>query len=114
MGSLLLTGLVDSIISPKLFVIDDLADRPHKADVLVMVFSVRTHERYKALFLSIVFITQVLPALLAPEYFLLHRLLPPRYELRRCSYFLVLLLRQSRYSCFGCPVSLRLTIFQWT
>ena len=88
--SLLLTGLADSTISPKLFVIDDLADRPHKADVLLdqNFFGEATYERYKSLVPQhCLHLLGPSYALLAPEYLLLHRLLPPRCELRRVFVF---------------------------
>ena len=87
----LLAGLSGSDAAPKLLVIDDLADRPHQADLLLdqNFFGQATHQRYQDL---------VPPqcrkllgshyALLGPEYAQLHPLVPPRTELRRVLVFL--------------------------
>lgn len=88
--SLLLDGLASGESSPKLLVIDDLADRPHQADLLLdqNFFGEVTEQRYLGL---------VPPhcrhllgphyALLGPEYAQLHPLVPPRTELRRVLVF---------------------------
>ncbi|QBE67843.1 hypothetical protein SynWH8101_0231 [Synechococcus sp. WH 8101] len=88
--SQLLTGLSGSDAAPKLLVIDDLADRPHQADLLLdqNFFGEATHQRYHDL---------VPPqcrkllgphyALLGPEYAQLHPLVVPRTELRRVLVF---------------------------
>jgi len=86
----LLAGLAGSDAAPKLLVIDDLADRPHQADLLLdqNFFGEATEQRYQDL---------VPPqccnllgphfALLGPEYAQLHQLVPPRTELSRVLVF---------------------------
>ena len=88
--SQLLAGLSGSEPAPKLLAIDDLADRPHQADLLLdqNFFGEATHQRYQDL---------VPPqcrkllgphyALLGPEYAQLHPLVVPRTELRRLLVF---------------------------
>jgi UDP-2,4-diacetamido-2,4,6-trideoxy-beta-L-altropyranose hydrolase len=86
----LLAGLAGADAPPKLLVIDDLADRPHQADLLMdqNFFGEATELRYK----------QLVPpqcrqllgphyALLGPEYAQLHSLVPPRTEFRRVLVF---------------------------
>ncbi len=75
---------------PKLLVIDDLADRPHQADLLLdqNFFGSETEQRYRGLVPA--HCRQLLGphyALLGPEYALLHPLVPPRTELRRVLVF---------------------------
>lgn len=86
----LLTGLASGESSPKLLVIDDLADRPHQADLLLdqNFFGEATEERYQGLVPPQC--RQLLGphyALLGPEYAQLHPLVPPRTELRRVLVF---------------------------
>ncbi|MDA7434762.1 UDP-2,4-diacetamido-2,4,6-trideoxy-beta-L-altropyranose hydrolase [Synechococcus sp. AH-601-J22] len=86
----LLAGLSGTDAAPKLLVIDDLADRPHKADVLLdqNFFGESTEQRYK--YLVPPQCRQLLGphyALLGPEYAQLHSLVPPRTELRRVLVF---------------------------
>jgi UDP-2,4-diacetamido-2,4,6-trideoxy-beta-L-altropyranose hydrolase len=76
--------------SPRLLVIDDLADRPHQADLLLdqNFFGEITEERYAGLVPA--HCRQLLGphyALLGPEYAQLHPLVPPRTELRRVLVF---------------------------
>jgi UDP-2,4-diacetamido-2,4,6-trideoxy-beta-L-altropyranose hydrolase len=76
--------------SPRLLVIDDLADRPHLADVLLDQNFLRTdtETRYGGLVPDQC--QQLLTphyALLGPEYAQLHPLVPPRMELRRLLVF---------------------------
>lgn len=86
----LLAGLSGNDAAPKLLVIDDLADRPHQADLLLdqNFFGEATQQRYQGL----------LPhhcrkllgphyALLGVEYAQLHPLVPLRSELRRVLVF---------------------------
>lgn len=75
---------------PSLLVIDDLADRPHRADLLLdqNFFGVDTEHRYQSLVPT--HCRQLLGphyALLGPEFARLHPLLPPRSELRRVLVF---------------------------
>ena len=75
---------------PRLLVIDDLADRPHQADLLLdqNFFGEATHQRYQELLPPEC--TQLLGphyALLGPEYSQLHPLVPARTELRRVLVF---------------------------
>ena len=75
---------------PQLLVIDDLADRPHHADLLLdqNFFGEATERRYQGLVPQQC--RQLLGphyALLGPEYALLHDLVPPRTELRRVLVF---------------------------
>lgn len=75
---------------PSLLVIDDLADRPHRADLLLdqNFFGDVTEHRYQSLVPA--HCRQLLGphyALLGPEYARLHPLLPPRSELRRVLVF---------------------------
>ena len=75
---------------PNLLVIDDLADRPHQADLLLdqNFFGEATEQRYQGLVPT--HCRQLLGphyALLGPEYAQLHPLLPPRTELRRVLVF---------------------------
>ena len=86
----LLAGLADSDAAPKLLVIDDLADRPHQADLLLdqNFFGEATDQRYQGLVPPQC--RQLLGphyALLGPEYAQLHPLVPPRTELRRVLVF---------------------------
>lgn len=86
----LLAGLPGGDSAPKLLVIDDLADRPHQADLLLdqNFFGETTDKRYEGLVLPQC--RQLLGpnyALLGPEYAQLHPLLPPRTELRRVLVF---------------------------
>jgi len=74
----------------RLLVIDDLADRTHRCDLLLdqNFFGEATEQRYKALVQSQC--TQLLGphyALLGPEYAQLHPLVPARTELRRVLVF---------------------------
>ena len=76
--------------TPKLFAIDDLADRPHQADLLLdqNFFGAVTDQRYQGLLPS--HCRQLLGpnyALLGPEYAQLHPLVPMRTELRRVLVF---------------------------
>ena len=75
---------------PRLLVIDDLADRPHQADLLLdqNFFGETTEQRYQGLVQPQC--TQLLGphyALLGPEYAKLHSLVPTRTELRRILVF---------------------------
>ena len=86
----LLKGLSESDEAPNLLVIDDLADRPHKADLLLdqNFFGEATHQRYQDL--VPLHCRQLLGpqyALLGPEYAQLHPLVPPRSRLRRVLVF---------------------------
>jgi UDP-2,4-diacetamido-2,4,6-trideoxy-beta-L-altropyranose hydrolase len=86
----LLAGLAGGDAPPMLLVIDDLADRPHQADLLLdqNFFGEATEQRYQGL---------VPPqcrlllgphyALLGPEYAQLHSVVPPRTELLRVLVF---------------------------
>lgn len=86
----LLNALVGDKGTPKLLAIDDLADRPHKADLLLdqNFFGAVTDQRYQGLVPS--HCRQLLGphyALLGPEYAQLHPLVPVRTELRRVLVF---------------------------
>ncbi len=86
----LLAGLASANAPPKLLVIDDLADRPHQADLLLdqNFFGAATEQRYQGLVPP--HCRQLLVphyALLGPEYAQLHPLVPPRKELRRVLVF---------------------------
>ena len=86
----LLAGLAGSDADPKLLVIDDLADSPHKADLLLdqNFFGEATEQRYQDLVPPQC--RQLLGpyyALLGPEYAQLHPLVVPRTELRRVLVF---------------------------
>ena len=86
----LLAGLAGADADPKLLVIDDLADRPHQADLLLdqNFFGKATEQRYQGLVPPQC--RQLLGphyALLGPEYAQLHPLVPPRTELRRVLVF---------------------------
>ena len=86
----LVAGLTVGEAPPKLLVIDDLADRPHQAEILLdqNFFGEATHQRYQDLLPSQC--RQLLGphyALLGPEYAQLHPLVPPRTELRRVLVF---------------------------
>lgn len=86
----LLAGLAGADASPMLLVIDDLADRPHQADLLLdqNFFGEATEQRYQGLVPPQC--RQLLGphyALLGPEYAQLHSLVPPRTELRRVLVF---------------------------
>ena len=88
--ALMLKGLAGSDSPTKLIVIDDLADRPHKADLLLdqNFFGEATQQRYQGLVES--HCRQLLGphyALLGPEYAQLHPVAPPRSELRRVLVF---------------------------
>lgn len=85
----LLAGL-DGEAAPRLLVIDDLADRPHQADLLLdqNFLGAETELRYAGLVPERC--RQLLGphyALLGLEYAQLHPLLPPRKELRRALVF---------------------------
>jgi UDP-2,4-diacetamido-2,4,6-trideoxy-beta-L-altropyranose hydrolase len=76
--------------APRLLAIDDLADRPHEADLLLdqNFFGEATERRYEGLVPE--HCRQLLGphyALLGPEYAQLHPLIPPRTELRRVLVF---------------------------
>ena len=86
----LLDALAGGKGTPKLLAIDDLADRPHKADLLLdqNFFGAVTGQRYQGLVPSQC--RQLLGphyALLGPEYAQLHPLVPVRTELRRVLVF---------------------------
>ena len=86
----LLSGLVGDAAPPKLLVIDDLADRPHQADLVLdqNFLGVASEQRYQGLVPP--HCRQLLGphyALLGPEYAQLHPLVPPRTELRRVLVF---------------------------
>ena len=86
----LLAGMACDAAPPKLLVIDDLADRPHQADLLLdqNFFGDATEQRYKGLLPPQC--RQLLGphySLLGPEYAQLHPLVPPRSELRRVLVF---------------------------
>ena len=88
--SQLLAGLSGTDAAPKLVVIDDLADRPHQADLLLdqIFFGEATHQRFQELVPPDC--RQLLGpnyALLGPEYAQLHPLVPLRNELRRVLVF---------------------------
>ncbi|MBW0167191.1 MAG: UDP-2,4-diacetamido-2,4,6-trideoxy-beta-L-altropyranose hydrolase [Vulcanococcus sp.] len=77
-------------VPAKLLAIDDLADRPHQADLLLdqNFFGTATEHRYQGLVPTDC--CQLLGpqyALLGPEYAQLHPLMPPRTELRRVLMF---------------------------
>ncbi len=82
----LINGLAGAITSPKLLVIDDLADRTHVADLLLdqNFFGNITDYRYHELVPSNC--SQLLGpryAMLGPEFAQIHSLVPVRTELRR-------------------------------
>ena len=86
----LLAGLAGSDAAPKHLVIDDLADRPHQADLLLdqNFFGEATEQRHQDLVPPQC--RQLLGphyALLGPEYTQLHPLVVPRTELRRVLVF---------------------------
>jgi len=86
----LMNALTSETITSKLLVIDDLADRTHKADLLLdqNFFGAVTDQRYQELVPS--HCKQLLGphyALLGPEYAQLHPLMPVRTELRRVLVF---------------------------
>ena len=86
----LLDALVGDKGTPKLLAIDDLADRPHQADLLLdqNFFGAVTDQRYQGLVPR--HCRQLLGphyALLGPEYAQLHPLVPVRTELRRVLVF---------------------------
>jgi UDP-2,4-diacetamido-2,4,6-trideoxy-beta-L-altropyranose hydrolase len=86
----LLNALAGDKVTPKLLAIDDLADRPHKADLLLdqNFFGAVTDQRYQGLVPS--HCRQLLGphyALLGSEYAQLHPLVPVRTELRRVLVF---------------------------
>ncbi len=75
---------------PRLLVIDDLADRPHRADLLLdqNFFGAETKTRHAGMVPA--FCRELLGphyALLGPEYAQLYPLVPPRTELRRLLVF---------------------------
>jgi UDP-2,4-diacetamido-2,4,6-trideoxy-beta-L-altropyranose hydrolase len=85
----LLSGLVGDIPT-RLLAIDDLADRPHQADLLLdqNFFGESTKKRYLGLIPE--HCLKLLGphyALLGPEYAQLHSLVPPRIELKRVLVF---------------------------
>ena len=85
-----LSGVSGKYAAPKLLVIDDLADRPHQADLLLdqNFFGDATDLRYQGLVPQ--HCRQLLGpyyALLGPEYAQLHPLVPARTELRRVLVF---------------------------
>jgi UDP-2,4-diacetamido-2,4,6-trideoxy-beta-L-altropyranose hydrolase len=76
--------------APRLLVIDDLADRPHQADLLLdqNFFGADTETRYAGLVPDQCrYLLGPHYALLGPEYAHLHPLVPPRTELRRALVF---------------------------
>jgi UDP-2,4-diacetamido-2,4,6-trideoxy-beta-L-altropyranose hydrolase len=86
----LLADLAGGDGPPRLLVIDDLANRPHQADLLLdqNFFGEATEQRYQGLVPPQC--RQLLGphfALLGPEYAQLHSLVPPRTELRRVLVF---------------------------
>lgn len=86
----MISGLAGSEALTKLMVIDDLADRPHQADLLLdqNFFGEASEYRYRGLVPPQC--QQLLGprfALLGPEYAQLHPLVPPRTELRRVLVF---------------------------
>ena len=86
----LLEALAGDKSCPKLLVIDDLADRPHQADLLLdqNFFGESTEQRYKTLLPPQC--RQLLGphyALLGPEYAQLHPIVPNRTELLRVLVF---------------------------
>ena len=86
----LIAGLAGGEAAPKLLVIDDLADRCHKADLLLdqNFLGQATEHRYRGLVPPQC--RQLLCphyALLGPEYAQLHALVPSRTELRRVLVF---------------------------
>ena len=86
----LIAGLADCEAAPKLLVIDDLADRCHKADLLLdqNFFGQATTFRYQGLVPPQC--RQLLGphySLLGPEYAQLHALVPSRTEIRRVLVF---------------------------
>lgn len=86
----LISGLTNGHGLPKLLVIDDLADRPHQADLLLdqNFFGEASEHRYQDLVPP--HCHQMLGpyyALLGPEYAQLHPLVPQRTELRRLLVF---------------------------
>lgn len=86
----LLAGLGDDDAPPKLLVIDDLADRPHQADMLLdqNFFGEATEQRYQGLVPpQCRLLLGAHYALLGPEYAQLHPLVPLRTELRRMLVF---------------------------
>ena len=88
--SQVLAGLASSHVVPQLFVIDDLADRIHKADLLLdqNYYGSLTECRYQLLVPS--HCCQLLGpsyALLGEEYSQMHSLIPHRKELRRILVF---------------------------
>ena len=88
--SQMISGLAGSEALTKLLVIDDLADRPHQADLLLdqNFFGESSEHRYRGLVPPQCH--QLLGpryALLGPEYAQLHPLVPPRTELRRVLVF---------------------------
>ena len=88
--SQMISGLAGSEALTKLLVIDDLADRPHQADLLLdqNFFGEASEHRYQGLVPP--HCQQLLGpryALLGPEYAELHPLVPPRTELRRVLVF---------------------------
>ena len=81
-----LAALLSMMLLPKLLSIDDLADRPHLADVLLDqgFFGEATEKRYQQLVPRLC--CQLLGphyALLSPEYAQMYPLVPLRSELRR-------------------------------
>ncbi len=86
----LLAGLSRGLAAPKLLVIDDLADRTHVSDLILdqNFFGKATSQRYLDLVPSkCCHLLGPHYALLGPEYFYLHPLVPPRSELRRVLVF---------------------------
>ena len=86
----MLDGLTNDLVVPQLFVIDDLADRLHQADLLLdqNYYGFSTERRYQRLLPP--HCCQLLGpsyALLGPEYSQLHPLMPQRKELRRILVF---------------------------
>jgi UDP-2,4-diacetamido-2,4,6-trideoxy-beta-L-altropyranose hydrolase len=83
--------LLNSLAQPKLLVIDDLADRPHLADLLLNqnVFGNEGGDGYRSLVPTTCrLLLGPHYALLGPEYAQLHPLVPSRSELRRVLVFL--------------------------
>ncbi len=86
----LVNALGVKTVTPNVLAIDDLADRPHQADMILdqNLFGTVTNQRYQGLVPG--HCRQLLGphyALLGPEYATLHPLIPARTELRRLLVF---------------------------
>ena len=84
------SALTNNSIRPKLLAIDDIADRPHEADLLLdqNYFGSRAQQRYEGLVTNQC--RQLLGphySLLAPEYAKLHDLVPTRTQIKRVLIF---------------------------